>query len=163
MKRDALWTVSFNRLLNPRATAVASRIASSIARLARRAVSFIPLLGVGAAALLLALASCQLPGLLSGRKETPLPTISPAAGNYSSDLTGSSAVTITDTTSGATICYTTDGSAPTTSSTVYAGSISVTGNGTTPGNSGDSDCQGGRGAGGAESWETAVRAVRGLP
>jgi hypothetical protein len=49
------------------------------------------------------------------------PTFSPAAGTYSSGQT----VTISDATTGATIYYTTNGSTPTTSSTVYSGPISV--------------------------------------
>ena len=49
------------------------------------------------------------------------PSFSPAAGTY----TAAQSVTIADTTSGATIYYTTDGTTPTTSSTVYAGPISV--------------------------------------
>jgi streptogramin lyase len=49
------------------------------------------------------------------------PTFSPAGGTYTSAQT----VTISDTTSGATIYYTTDGSAPTTSSTKYTGPITV--------------------------------------
>jgi hypothetical protein len=51
------------------------------------------------------------------------PTFSPAAGSYSSYQT----VTISDLISGATIYYTTDGSTPTTSSTVYSGPFSVNG------------------------------------
>jgi hypothetical protein len=49
------------------------------------------------------------------------PTFSPAAGSYSSAQT----VTISTTTPGATIYYTTDGSAPTTSSSVYSSPITV--------------------------------------
>ena len=49
------------------------------------------------------------------------PVISPGAGNYSSPQ----AVTITDTTPGTTIYYTTNGTVPTTSSNVYSNAISV--------------------------------------
>jgi Chitobiase/beta-hexosaminidase C-terminal domain/Legume lectin domain len=49
------------------------------------------------------------------------PTFSPAAGTYTSAQT----VTISDATSGATIYYTTNGNAPTTSSTAYTGPITV--------------------------------------
>jgi hypothetical protein len=54
---------------------------------------------------------------------TPLatPTFSPAGGAYSS----SQSVTISDTTSGATIYYTTNGTTPTTSSTKYTAPITV--------------------------------------
>ena len=54
------------------------------------------------------------------------PTFNPAGGTYSSDQS----VTISTTTSGATIYYTTDGTTPTTGSTKYTGPISVAGNGT---------------------------------
>ncbi|MGC2163408.1 MAG: chitobiase/beta-hexosaminidase C-terminal domain-containing protein, partial [Silvibacterium sp.] len=49
------------------------------------------------------------------------PTFTPAAGSYSSVQS----VTLADTTAGAMIYYTTDGSAPTTSSTLYSGAITV--------------------------------------
>jgi arabinogalactan endo-1,4-beta-galactosidase len=49
------------------------------------------------------------------------PTFSPAAGNY---ITAQS-VSISDTTAGATIYYTTNGTTPTTASTVYSGAIAI--------------------------------------
>jgi len=52
---------------------------------------------------------------------TATPTFSPAAGTYSTAQT----VTISDTTSGATIYYTTNGTTPTTASTVYSSAITV--------------------------------------
>ncbi|MGA3047488.1 MAG: chitobiase/beta-hexosaminidase C-terminal domain-containing protein [Terracidiphilus sp.] len=51
----------------------------------------------------------------------PAPTFTPPAGPYSS----SQSVTISDTTAGTTIYYTTDGSTPSTASTVYSGPITV--------------------------------------
>ena len=53
--------------------------------------------------------------------QTPAPQFSPAAGSY----TTTQSVTISDTTSGATIYYTTDGSTPTTASAQYAVPITV--------------------------------------
>ena len=50
------------------------------------------------------------------------PTFSPTPGTYST----AQPVTLSDTTQGATIYYTTDGSTPTTSSTLYTGSIAYT-------------------------------------
>ncbi|MDE1160633.1 MAG: chitobiase/beta-hexosaminidase C-terminal domain-containing protein [Acidobacteriaceae bacterium] len=52
---------------------------------------------------------------------TATPTFSPSAGSYAT----AQSVTISDTTSGATIYYTIDGTTPTTSSTLYTGSFSV--------------------------------------
>ena len=52
---------------------------------------------------------------------TSTPTFSPVAGTY----TASRSVTISDSTPGATIYYTTDGTNPTTSSSVYSGPITV--------------------------------------
>ncbi len=53
----------------------------------------------------------------------PPPTISPAGGTYSS----AQSVTLSDTNASASIYYTTDGSTPTTSSTVYSAPIAVSG------------------------------------
>ncbi len=50
---------------------------------------------------------CQASNNCTG--STAIPVASPAAGAY----TGAQTVTLTDTTTGATICYTTDGSTPT--------------------------------------------------
>jgi hypothetical protein len=55
------------------------------------------------------------------QSQTATPTFSPAAGSYSS----AQPVSISDATSGAQIYYTTDGSTPTTGSTLYSGPITV--------------------------------------
>jgi hypothetical protein len=61
-------------------------------------------------------------GLLNGLSQAATPVITPGAENFQ----GSLSITITDATAGATIYYTTDGSTPTASSTVYSGPIAVT-------------------------------------
>ena len=63
-------------------------------------------------------------GGLSGQppQRTATPVLSPGSETFSSPIQ----VTITDSTPGATIYYTTDGSTPTTSSTQYTGPITVT-------------------------------------
>jgi hypothetical protein len=60
-------------------------------------------------------------GLLAGSPTVTAPAISPASESFA----GSVSVSITDSTNGATIYYTTDGSTPTTSSLQYSGPISV--------------------------------------
>jgi hypothetical protein len=54
-------------------------------------------------------------GLLNQEQQAPMPVIMPAGGTYGAAQT----ITITDSVSGATIYYTTNGSTPTTGSTVY--------------------------------------------
>ncbi len=83
--------------------------------------------------LFLAVTACPTPdssgsdGGDGGTTETvATPTISPAEGTYSSDQS----VEITCSTDGSTIHYTTDGSDPAISSAIYAGPISVAGDGT---------------------------------
>jgi hypothetical protein len=60
-------------------------------------------------------------GLLAGTPVTATPVISPAGQSFTGTLT----VTMTDSTAGATIYYTTDGTTPTTASAVYTGAITV--------------------------------------
>jgi hypothetical protein len=61
-------------------------------------------------------------GLLSGESQAVAPAFSPVAGSYSAGVQ----VTITSTTPSASIFYTTDGSTPTSGSTLYAGPVTVT-------------------------------------
>ena len=61
-------------------------------------------------------------GLLNGSTQTATPVISPSSKSFTTSIQ----VTITDSASGATIYYTTDGSTPSTSSKVYSGSFSLT-------------------------------------
>lgn len=61
-------------------------------------------------------------GLLNGAVQAATPAISPISQSFNPSI----AVTITDSTAGAKIYYTTDGSTPTTTSTVYNGSLTVT-------------------------------------
>jgi len=80
---------------------------------------------VGFSCLFLTLAGCSTGGAKSGNPITPqatdAPAFSPAAGSYASAQT----VTITDTTAGAAIYFTTNGTVPTASSTSYTGPIKV--------------------------------------
>lgn len=57
--------------------------------------------------------------------QVAIPTFTPPAGNYTTDQS----VTLSTTTTGATIYYTLDGTKPTASSTLYTGAIPLTGNG----------------------------------
>lgn len=61
-------------------------------------------------------------GLLNGLTQAAAPVISPASQSFSSSLQ----VTITDSSSGATIYYTEDGSQPTTASAIYSGPFTIT-------------------------------------
>jgi hypothetical protein len=74
----------------------------------------------------LLLAGCPPVGGGATEDQVSSPTFSPAASSYSSDQS----VTISCATSGASIHYTTDGSRPTDSSTLYSLAIPVADNGT---------------------------------
>ncbi len=60
-------------------------------------------------------------GLLAGSQQAATPVLSPGSESFN----GSASVTISDSTTGASIYYTTDGSTPTTASTKYTGAITV--------------------------------------
>lgn len=60
-------------------------------------------------------------GLLNGSQQAATPVLTPGTESY----TGSISVSMTDSTSGASIYFTTDGSTPTTASTKYTGAITV--------------------------------------
>src|SRR6202030_3035457 len=60
-------------------------------------------------------------GLLGAQQQAAPPSISPAGQGF----TGTLSVTVTDSTAGASIYYTLDGSTPTVASTLYTGPISV--------------------------------------
>jgi hypothetical protein len=61
-------------------------------------------------------------GLLGSEPQTAAPAMNPPAGSYA----GSIAVTMSSATPNATIYYTTDGSAPSTASTLYSGAVTLT-------------------------------------
>src|SRR5271156_6437444 len=61
-------------------------------------------------------------GLLAGQSHASAPSFSPAAGSYGPSVT----VTMSSSTAGATIFYTTDGTAPSTASTKYTAPLTVT-------------------------------------
>jgi hypothetical protein len=69
-------------------------------------------------------ASLSVYGLLNGMTQAAAPVISPASTSFTSSLT----VTISDSTPGAVIHYTTDGSTPTAASTKYQSALTVTTN-----------------------------------
>ena len=65
--------------------------------------------------------SVSVYGLLAGSQTAATPLFSPAGQSFATSIS----VTITDTTAGATIYYTTDGTTPTSASTKYTGAVTV--------------------------------------
>jgi len=98
---------------------------SSKARISARSSHspiYSPLLALALGILSLTLAGCGGGGSAPPQMQTAAtPTFSPAGGSF----TATQSVTLSDSTAGATIYYTTDGTVPTTASTSYSAAISV--------------------------------------
>ena len=98
---------------------------SSKARISARSSHspiYLPLLALALGILSLTLAGCGGGGSAPPQMQTAAtPTFSPAGGSF----TATQSVTLSDSTAGATIYYTTDGTVPTTASTSYSAAISV--------------------------------------
>jgi glucosylceramidase len=102
---------------SPRPSSTARRSA-----LASHSRIYSPLLAIALGIISLALAGCGGGGSAPSQMPTAAaPTFSPAGGSF----TATQSVTLSDSTAGATIYYTTDGTVPTTASTSYSAAISV--------------------------------------